>query len=101
MDLLREDQRNLELQLEESIADEIVKRRLAKRLDYVRSCLTKAQRDCEAQELSAQTTQEVSERVFVSARAAQLEKPTADPAVDASIRSTHCKSNGVLTSVDN
>ena len=73
MAALREDKRNLELQLEQSIADETVKRRLAKRLDYVKSCLKKAQKDCEAQELSAKSTLIASERVFVGAIAEQLE----------------------------
>lgn len=57
--------------MEEIVGDETVKRRMAKRLDYVTSCLNKAEENYAAQELSARTTKAVSEGVINGAPAGQ------------------------------
>lgn len=71
VDVLRKDKRNLEQEMEEIVGDETVKRRMAKRLDYVTSCLNKAEENYAAQELSARTTKAVAEGVINGAPAGQ------------------------------
>ena len=96
VDVLRKDKRNLEQQMADNVADETLNRRLAKQLDYVKSCLNKAEEEYEAQELSARTTQVVSERVFDGTLARQnSNKPLARVASGATKRDIR-RANAIL-----
>eukprot|EP00545_Synedropsis_sp_CCMP1620_P011394 CAMPEP_0119021342 /NCGR_PEP_ID=MMETSP1176-20130426/25796_1 /TAXON_ID=265551 /ORGANISM="Synedropsis recta cf, Strain CCMP1620" /LENGTH=621 /DNA_ID=CAMNT_0006975919 /DNA_START=52 /DNA_END=1914 /DNA_ORIENTATION=+ len=72
IEALREDQHNLERQLEaveEGAGGEFNphRRRLQKRLDYVRNCIEKAQKDCEIEEASAKLAEASVEFAFGNA----------------------------------
>ena len=64
VDALYRDQRDLERQLGENVNNESVTKQLTKRLDYVKACLKKAEKDCETGKESAKSAQAVVDFVF-------------------------------------
>lgn len=64
IDALYRDQRDLERHLGETVNNASVTKQLTKRLDYVKGCLKKAEKDCETEKESAKSTQAVVDLVF-------------------------------------
>lgn len=64
IDALYRDQQDLERQLGETVNNDSVTKQVTKRLDYVKGCLKKAEKDCETGMESAKSTQAVVDLVF-------------------------------------
>ena len=64
VDALYRDQLDLERQLGENVNNESITKQLMKRLDYVKACLKKAEKDCDTGKESAKSTQAVVDFVF-------------------------------------